>query len=109
MSYTVEYTIEAKQDLHDIYKYISNGLLSPETAVNQTKRIMDAIDKLDEMPLRNPVWKDEPWKSQGIRYFPVGNFVVFYLPKENAGKVYVARIMYGGRDISNLSKDSLMI
>ncbi len=52
MSYNVIYTKEAEQDLVDIYEYIAIKLLVPETAKKQTRRIMEAIEGLNEMPGR---------------------------------------------------------
>lgn len=72
----------------------------PLTASLQTKRIMQAIRGLNEMPLRHKLYEDEPWHSQGVRCFAVDNFLVFYLPNEEKSTVNIIRIMYGGRDIS---------
>ena len=35
----------------------------------------------------------------GIRSFPVGNYLVFYKVDNENRRVYVMRIMYGGRNI----------
>ncbi len=39
------------------------------------------------------------WPWQGLRFFPVNNDLIFYLPNEMESSVTIARIMYGGRDI----------
>ncbi len=57
-------------------------LLVPDTASRQSDRIMKAVRTLDNMPERYKVYEEEPWKSQNLRYFPVDNYLVFYLPKE---------------------------
>ena len=93
------YTAGAKRDLRDIYEYIAYELLAPETAVGQTKRIMKKIRTLDEMPMRFQLYGEEPWHSKGLRFFPVDNYLVFYLPDETKNTVSIVRIMYGGRDI----------
>ena len=41
MSYCIVYTSEARQDLRDIYTYIAEKLMVPETAAGQVNRIMD--------------------------------------------------------------------
>ena len=92
MKYKVMYTAGAKKDLRNIFRYISEELLAPENAAGQTERIMTAIRKLDTMPNRNRLYEEEPWHSRGLRFFPVGNYLVFYKPD-------VVRIMYGGRDV----------
>lgn len=68
MSYRIEYTSEARQDLRDIYTYIAEKLMVPETAARQVNRIMDAADGLTEMPSRFSLYEFEPWCSQGLRF-----------------------------------------
>jgi len=99
MIWTVNYSESAQQDLRDIFGYISDILLAPETAVKQTDRIMDAADSLDNMPLRYRLFEKEPWQSLGFRIMPVDNYVLIYLPDEANNAVIIIRIMYGGRDI----------
>jgi len=60
--WTVVYTEQAERDLRSIFKYIAFSLLEPEIAKNQSQRIMDAVAKLNEMPLRIIFMK----KSHGI-------------------------------------------
>ena len=101
MSCRIFYTKKAKQDLRDIYEYIAYELLVPETASEQTRRIMKEIKTLDEMPRRYRLYEEEPWHSEEIRFFPVDNYLVFYQPNESQNTVSIVRIMYGERDIKN--------
>ena len=100
MSMTVVYTHAARQDLREIYEYIAYTLLVPKTARALTEQIMSEVRSLETFPERNPLYKDEPWYSQGVRFLPVKNYLVFYTVKAETETVSVARIMYGGRDIS---------
>ena len=99
MSWDIVYTAQARQDLRDIYEYIALELLTPETAAGQTQRIMKMIRSLEEMPMRNHLYGEEPWHSRGIRFLPVDNYLIFYLPEEPQNTVNIVRIMYGGRDV----------
>lgn len=99
MRYNIVYSAEARQDLRNIYQYIAYELLEPGVASAQVDRIMKAVRALDEMPMRHRLYEEEPWYSKGLRFVPVDNYVVFYLPIENEAVVNVVRIMYGGRDI----------
>lgn len=99
MSWNIVYTAEAKRDLKNIYKYIAYDLLVLETAAGQIRRIMKEIRALDEMSMRFRLYEEEPWYSKGLRFFPVDNYLVFYLPDEIENTVNIVRIMYGGRDI----------
>ena len=62
-------------------------------------RLENAISKLDYMPEKFRRYEREPWKSRGLRVFPVDNYLVFYIPNEETRIVTVIRVMYGGRDI----------
>ena len=77
--WNVKLSPEFKQEVRDIYSYIANTLLVPETALKQIDRILKAVESLDEMPQRNPLYEREPWKTRGLRKLVVDNFVVFYL------------------------------
>jgi toxin ParE1/3/4 len=95
-------TPEFQEEVRDIYSYIANTLLVPETAVKQVRRIMDAVETLNEMPLRYPLYEKKPWNGRGLRKLVVDNFVVFYLPNEKAHEVVILHAFYGGRNIEEL-------
>ena len=99
MSWNIVYSSQARQDLRSIFEYISNELCAPDTAANQSRRIMKSIRDLEEMPMRYRLYENEPWNSIGLRFFSVDNYLVFYLSKETENIVNIIRIMYGGRDI----------
>ena len=99
MIFNVVYSSEARQDLRDIYEYIAYELLEPDTAAGQTNRIMKAARSLEQMPMRYTRYEEEPWHSQGLRFLPVDNYLIFYLPDEITSVVNIIRIMYGGRDV----------
>lgn len=100
MSWEIKYTKQARQDLRDIYEYIAYVLMVPETASKQSDRIMKAVRSLEEMPMRCPLYNDEPWHSQGLRFMPADNYLIFYLPNETENIVQIVRIMYCARDVS---------
>ena len=98
MNYTVNYSDKARLDLRSIYEYIAYELLVPDTASKQIGRIIKSIRSLEKMPERFKLYEYEPWNSQGVRYFPIDNYLVFYLIQKSV--VTIVRIIYGGRDIS---------
>lgn len=84
--------------------YIAEDLNVPNTASKQIKRITSAIDSLEEMPLRNPLYDKEPWHSLGLRKMLVDNYIVFYFPNENNNEIVIMHIFYSGRNILNILK-----
>ena len=96
----IVYTNTARRDLREIYEYIAYTLLVPNTAKAISETIMREVRSLESLPERNPLYQDEPWHSQGVRFLRVKNYLAFYTVNPDADTVSVARIMYGGRNIS---------
>ena len=99
MSFKVEYTEAAHNDIRAVYEYIAFNLYAPKAAASIIKDLMEEISALDENPLRYALYNKEPWLSRGLRHFAIRNYTVFYLTDETKEIVSIARIMYGGRDI----------
>lgn len=100
--YKMVYSVDALQDLEEIYLYISTQLLVPEIAVNQVNRIRKAIRALDSMPMRFALVEWEPWHSMEVHKLPVDHYVVFYIVDVNTATVSIVRIFYGGRNIQEI-------
>lgn len=101
-NYKVGYSEDALDDLREIYAYIANELLVPETAAAQVGRIRKEVRSLDFMPARYALVEWEPWHSMRMHRFPVDNFIVYYLIDDEEMSVTVARVFYGGRDIEGI-------
>jgi toxin ParE1/3/4 len=98
-TWKIVYTERAEYDLRGIYEYIAFFLLEPEIAKKQTRRIMDAVAKLNQIPLRCPLYEKAPWRDRGLRVLQVDKYLAFYLPIATRETVAIIRIMYGGRNI----------
>lgn len=99
MTYSVELTEQAAEDLREIFDYISKTLLSPNSAEGQLERIQSGIMSLNDMPYRFPAYDREPWQSRGLRKMIIDSFLVFYIPDDEKRRVTVIRVMYGRRNI----------
>ena len=106
MSWKIQYSASSKEDLRLIYDYIAHELLSPEYAAGQVERIMKAVRSLEDLPMRQSVYGVEPWKSKQVRFLPVDNYIVFYLPKDDSHTVNIMRIIYSGRDMKRQIKET---
>ena len=105
MSYTVNITDAADNDLRAIFSYIAFELNSFQNATEQLERLESAICSLSEMPERYRRYEKEPWHSRGLRRMSVDNYCVFYIPDHDKKTVEIIRVMYGGRDIERRLKD----
>lgn len=100
MKMKIVYTFQAQQDLKNIYEYIAYSLLAPDAARSLYQKIIQSARSLESMPERNPFYKEEPWRSQGVRFVPVKNYLLFYTVNNETQTVSIFRIFYGGMDIS---------
>ena len=100
--YAILMTEPAVNDLLKIADYIAKELFEPVTAQRLVKKIKDAVMSLTDMPVRHALVADERLATQGIRMFPVENYVVFYVTSEKDRTVTVIRILYSRRDWEQL-------
>ena len=105
MIYTLTITDEAKDDLREIYRYISVDLCAPVNASRQLDRIEKNILSLNEMPDRFPRYSDDLWEKRGLRYCVVDNYVIFFIIDNDKKIVSVMRILYSRRDIDSILKN----
>ena len=100
MIYSIKVTVQADNDLRNIYEYIAYELQSPENAGGQLNRIEKCIMSLKSMPERYRFYDREPWKSRGLHIVPVDNYCILYIVDNGTTTVSIMRVMYGGRDIN---------
>ena len=83
--YDVKISHAALSDMEQIYSYIADRLLEPDTAMGQYNRIAEAIQSLNILPERCALVESEPERT------------VFYIVGEDA--VSVARVLYSASDL----------
>lgn len=81
----------AKADLLQIWHFIAHE--NPLAADRQLDRINDACNMLAENPEGGPRRED---LAPGLRFFPVGNYLIFYVPAQTG--ITVLRVLHGSRD-----------
>ncbi len=99
MSYNIILSESARTDLRNIYEYIAYVLQVPETARRISRKILNAIGTLENMPHRHRIYPEKPMESHEIRSLPIANYLIFYKIAEENNCVLIARIIYGGRDM----------
>lgn len=100
--YGILLTEPAAGDLLKIAEYFAKELREPVTAQRLVKKLKDAVMSLAHMPFRHALVADERLAIQGMRKFPVDNYIVFYIVSEKDGTVAVIRILYCRRDWEQL-------
>ena len=74
--YDVKISHAALSDMEQIYSYIADRLLEPDTAMGQYNRIAEAIQSLNILPERCALVESEPERTQGLRQMLVDNYSV---------------------------------
>ena len=94
--YNIEYSMESKQDLIDIKRYMKYNLQEPNTAQKLIAKIKKEIDSLKDNPEMYSIIDDDIIKSFKIRKLVIDNYIVFY--RINDEKIQIVRVMYGRRN-----------
>ncbi len=94
--YNIEYSMESKQDLIDIKRYMKYNLQEPNTAQKLIAKIKKEIDSLKDNPEMYSIIDDDIIKSFKIRKLVIDNYIVFY--RINDENIQIVRVMYGRRN-----------
>lgn len=92
--YIVSLTSRALRDLDDIYIYIAQTLLVPETALGLIDKIEKEILSLENMPYRFPERKTGAYANRGYRQLFVNNYTVIYRVDEKHKQVIIVTVRY---------------
>lgn len=104
LEYSVELLTSAEEDLSNIYNYILNDLQSEINAKRIITKLETEIYKLNLMPESFRLYEYEPWRSKGLRHFPVGNYEIFYIVDTDKKKVFVLNVLYGKMNFQEIWK-----
>jgi len=88
------YTIlkRARQELEDIFKYISVDLSNPFSAEKLIKEFIEAFEVLCIFPFSCPILEDVVFKEDNIRKLIVSGYVVLYRVEQN--EIQILRIKH---------------
>lgn len=100
MQNNINYSPMARNDLDEIWNYITNELKSFSAAENTVNGIMDAVDALREFPEAGTKLLFHNKLDSGYRFIIYKNYVAFYHIQTN--EIYVDRIIYGKRDYMSI-------
>ncbi len=96
--YKLEYLPTARQDIIDITLYIGQKLDNPAAAERLASDLIDAAEKMSEMPYAYPnYWPNRPLNHE-YRKLLVRNYLILYWVNEERKIVTVARVVYARSD-----------
>ena len=86
----------------DIAKYIGVKLENPEAAERLAEKMIEAAEKLTDMPYKCQVYIPVKPLRHEYRKLIVQNYIMFYWVDEDKKLITIARVVYSGRDYENL-------
>jgi len=102
--YNIDVSINAERDIMEAINYIDEELQDRTAAENLLDEVEKAIYSLTDMPKRYPLANDDILAGWGIRVFPINNYLVFYIVREQTKTVVIERFLYKRRDWSSILK-----
>lgn len=91
----VERSSQAERDLVEIWLYIAND------SSGAADKFLNQIDSICKMLARSPhLGRSREELGPGLRSFPVGDYLIFYLPSKTG--IVVVRVLSGHRDLDKL-------
>lgn len=101
IKYEIIITDKAKNDLKDIFYYISNSLMAENAANNLMNEFENSILRLENLPKSCSIIEHYKDKKFEYRKLIIKNYIVIYRIDELQNLVYISRIVYGGRNYIN--------
>lgn len=84
----------ARSDLKDISRFITVERRSPQGATRLRERFLGAFQALANNPY---IGQTCPEFGDELRIFPVGSYVILYVPRANG--IDVVQVIHGARDL----------
>ncbi len=93
---------EATEDIEDIVLYILSELNNPSA----TSAFLDDVEKSYQNIIKKPwmysLCNDYKLRNGGYRKIVIKNYLILYRINEEAEIIFVVRVVYGGRNYSEL-------
>jgi toxin ParE1/3/4 len=95
--------IRSQEALHDLEEiHFSIALDNPEAAERFLEAVAVSLRVLCQYPSLGPRYQSNEPDLSGVRLWPVRkfrNYLIFYRPEPEAGRLRVIRVLHGARDI----------
>lgn len=92
--YAVKLYNRAYRDLDDIYAYIAENLLEPDTALNMIDKLETAIFSLERFPERGALRRVGAYANGDYRQLFVKNYVIIYRVLKQEKEVHIVTVRY---------------
>lgn len=93
-TYKVTIFPSAESDLHNIFIYILDKLVSPNTALEIYNNLLQMILSLETYPTRGSLRKVGQYRNQGFRQLFYKNYTIVHTVKDNKKEVHIIAVKY---------------
>jgi plasmid stabilization system protein ParE len=102
MTYTLNITDLAEEDILAAVSYIFNTLKNPSAANDLLDKIERQEKILENTPDIFPSVQDEYLSGKGLKFVKINNYLIFFKIDEDKEIVNVIRFLYGQKDWKNI-------
>lgn len=93
-TYKVTIFPSAESDLHNIFMYILDKLVSPNTALEIYNDLLQMILSLETYPTRGSLRKVGQYRNQEYRQLFYKNYTIVYAVKNKEKEVHIIAVKY---------------
>ena len=93
-TYKVTIFPTAESDLHNIFMYILDKLVSPNTALEIYNDLLQMILSLETYPTRGSLRKVGQYRNHGYRQLFYKNYTIVYAVKDKEKEVHIIAVKY---------------
>lgn len=95
MTKRVRLTLQAENDILDIWEYIAaDNVDAADALVDRFTQIFDKLTHNPDMGIKQDRYR------HGLRCFPIGNYIIFYRVTDDRIEIY--RVLHGARQLEDL-------
>ena len=93
--FKIVFTNDCKQEMDNIYNYISNNLYAPKAAKELMNKVETTIQSLKDMPEAYMTIKKYDELKMEYRRIIINNYVIIYTISEEKNIIYIVHMYYG--------------
>ena len=105
MLYDYFFTEKAENDLDGIIKYISVDLANRSAAQNFFVNVFENIETICAYPETGRLISNEYVADKSVRRVLIDNYVMYYKTDEENKRIFIVRIIYGRRNLTEIIKE----
>ncbi len=102
MSYSVQFTLTAKNDLKDIARYILEEYKEINIALKFVNELQAQVEQLEKFPFSGATPNDRILCSFGYRFLVHKGYLIFYTVDEEEKTVYIEAVFNSKKDYTRV-------